>query len=60
MKKATKKLNLHRETLRHLEETRLHEAAGAVTSMGTCATMCAQTTHCISCVMASCLPTGCN
>jgi hypothetical protein len=49
MKKATKRLNLHRETLRNLEETPLRAVAAGVTSMGTCATQCAQTTHCITC-----------
>lgn len=38
MKKTTKKLTLHRETLLRLEEERLAEAAGGLTDKGVCCT----------------------
>ncbi len=40
MKKTVKKLSLHRETLRALEASSLHDAKGGVITLNTCGHPC--------------------
>jgi hypothetical protein len=52
MKKSPKKLTLHRETLRSLEESAIQEVVGGV-SARTCGTPCSATCTVYPCVAAS-------
>jgi hypothetical protein len=52
MKKSVKKLALHRETLRALEEGAIQEAVGGV-SVRTCGSPCSATCSVAPCVAAS-------
>ena len=52
MKKSVKKLTLHRETLRTLEESTIHAAVGGATAR-TCGSPCSATCTVAPCVAAS-------